>query len=114
MLLKCKVLLRNEEGRPRNTTIHVSKGQIESLLGKEDAIALWIIKITTKGDPPTKKPSQTAKETKPVEKSCQVKRETRPEEEDSIWERLRCITPTILENPKRLDSIVSGAKNSKK
>ena len=46
------VKLTNEEGRQEATRVYVTRGQRESLLGKEDATKLVILKINRRGDPP--------------------------------------------------------------
>ena len=54
LLGKMKVKLTNNNGYQTNTTVYVTKGQTESLLGREDAIDLGIIQI----NPDRRKPQQ--------------------------------------------------------
>ena len=45
MIGKCKVILKNMAGGEHITTIYVVDGEEEPLLGKEDAVALGIIRL---------------------------------------------------------------------
>ena len=47
----CNIKLRNEMGKAITTTVYVTEHEKESLLGKEDAIKLGILKISPKGEP---------------------------------------------------------------
>ena len=49
------VKLTNNHGRTHLTRLYVTKGQQESLLGKEDAIALGLLKLSKDGDYPDEK-----------------------------------------------------------
>ena len=64
-----KVKLRNNRNKVITTKVYVTEGQRESLLGKDDATSLGILKIDKDGDP--------------------------PEEEQKV----RCITPEPLKEP---------------
>ena len=46
----CSVKLTNERGKAIKTTVYVTEHKTESLLGKEDAIKLGIMKINPKGE----------------------------------------------------------------
>ena len=50
----CEVDLTNEEGKAHRTTVYIVEGEQESLLGKEDAQKLGIIKVNRRGDKPDK------------------------------------------------------------
>ena len=55
-LLGCMdVKLTNNKGKSIKTKVYVTEGQTESLLGKEDGIALGILKINPDGDEPDEK-----------------------------------------------------------
>ena len=47
---RAKVELEAVNGKKHNTVIYVVKGDVETLLGKEDAMALGIIQINSEGD----------------------------------------------------------------
>ena len=49
------VKLTNNKGKSIKTKVYVTEGQTESLLGKEDGIALGILKINPDGDEPDEK-----------------------------------------------------------
>ena len=67
LLGMCDVKLRSKRGKTVKTRIYVAEGEAESLLGRQDAINLGILMINPDGDEPDK------------------------------TDRLRCITPEILE-----------------
>ena len=48
----CDVNLTNEEGKTHKTTVYIVEGEKESLLGKEDAQKLGIVKVNRRGDKP--------------------------------------------------------------
>ena len=48
----CEAVLTNEEGKTHKTTVYIVEGEQESLLGKEDAQKLGIIKMNRRGDKP--------------------------------------------------------------
>ena len=73
-----EVKLANNKGKAIRTKVYVTEGQTESLLGKEDGIALGILKIDPDGDAP-----------------------------DEDEERVRCITPEPLDDVIKY-GIVSG------
>ena len=82
-LLGCmEVKLANNKGKAIRSRVYVTQGQSESLLGKEDGIALGILKIDPDGDAP-----------------------------DEDEERVRCITPEPLDDVIKY-GIVSGDKDT--
>ena len=91
----CNVKLINEMGKAITTTVYVTEHEKESLLGKEDAIKLGILKISPKGEP------EDAEE----EKARHV-----IDSEEKM--RLRCITPEILEEIKT-EGVVSDAEGDR-
>lgn len=93
ILGKWQVCLCNQASKTINITVYVASGQAESLLGKEDAEALGIIKLNPQGDP-------------------QVKDIQVIKTEKDKWERVRCIMPTTLEKPS--EKIISGGKPNSK
>ena len=72
------VKLRSKRGKTVKTRVYVAEGENESLLGRQDAIDLGILQINPDGDD--------------------------PDGED----RLRCITPEILEETKTTGVISGG------
>ena len=52
LLGSMEVQLTNNRGKVHNSTIYITKAQEESLLGKEDAIALGLLKLSKDGDYP--------------------------------------------------------------
>ena len=79
---ECDMRLTNEENKAVKTTVYIVEGEKESLLGKEDAIQLGIIKVNPRGD----KPSGT----------------------DDIG----CITPEILQEPIKDGIVSGGQTQS--
>ena len=80
----CEVRLTNNKGRNIKTKVYIAKEETESLLGKEDAIKLGILKINPDGEGP----------------------------ENDEHEKVRCITPEILKE--EIESgVVSGGKTQK-
>ena len=78
---ECDMVLTNNKAKKVKTTVYIVEGGDESLLGKEDAIKLGIIRIDRDGVP-----------------------ENEETDEDT---RLRCITPEVLKE-KITNGIVSG------
>ena len=81
LLGMCYVKLRNKKGKSVTTRIYVVEGETESLLGRQDAIDLGILRISPDGD--------------------------EAEDEEN---RLRCITPEIFKAP-ITTGVVSGGKD---
>ena len=76
----CDVKLRNNKDKVVVTRVYVTKGQHESLLGKDDAIALGILKLDRDGDTP----------------------------ETEAPEAVRCITPEVLKDPIEIGIVLGG------
>ena len=55
---ECDVILTNDHNKKLKTTVYIVEGGNESLLGKEDATKLGIIRIDRRGTPPDKGPEQ--------------------------------------------------------
>ena len=83
----CDVRMRNNKDMIIKTRVYITEGEKESLLGKDDAMALGILKLNPDGDEPEN-----------------VRRVT-----TQTPEILRCITPEILK-PENKTGIVSGGK----
>ena len=105
LLGKMKVKLTNNNGYHTNTTVYVTKGQTESLLGREDAIDLGIIQINPDGRKPTQ---ERAPRTSRQEDTRSCSRSPEPVRSRSP-EPVRHITPETLLAPKE-EGIVSGGQ----
>lgn len=84
----CEMTLSNEEGKAIKTDVYIVDGEQESLLGKQDAIDLGIIKLNPRGDKPDKSNNR-----------LQV----------ISPEFMGCITPEILDDQVK-DGVVSGGQ----
>ena len=81
--------LTNGANKSIKTDVYIVEGEHESLLGKQDAIDLGIIKMNPRGDPPTMNTDRLQTVTPEV---------------------LRCITPELLEDPIK-SGIVLGVQD---
>ena len=79
------IKLTNEEGKHIPTRVYVTKGQRESLLRKEDATKLGILKINRRGDPPDEV----------VERNSRTRTASTARTHSRSPEPMRCITPEI-------------------
>lgn len=83
LLGMCDMRLWNENGKTIPMRVYIAEGEEESLLGRQDAINLGILRINLDGDEP----------------------------EDNV-NKLRCITPELLKDVKTT-GVVSGGKTQK-
>ena len=99
---KMEARLTNNHVKQVITTVYVTKDSEESLLGREDAIALGVIKVFPDGDKPDgEKP---APEREPRARSTGT-----PRSRSRSPEPTRCITPERLNDP-IVEGIVSGGQ----
>ena len=88
LLGECEVKMTHTKNKAIKTTVYVVDGEKESLLGKQDAIKLGIIKLDPEGDAPDNEKDRLRCVTPEV---------------------LRCITPEVLQDPIEQGE-VSGSK----